>query len=48
MRSSTASRWSSSTAGDAIDVVVTENTFGDILSDVAAAVTGGLGLAASA
>jgi 3-isopropylmalate dehydrogenase len=27
---------------------VTENTFGDILSDVAAAVTGGLGLAASA
>jgi 3-isopropylmalate dehydrogenase len=31
-----------------IDVVVTENTFGDILSDVAAAVAGGLGLAASA
>ena len=31
-----------------IDVVVTENTFGDILSDVAAAVTGGLGVAASA
>ena len=31
-----------------IDVVVTENTFGDILSDVSAAVTGGLGLAASA
>ena len=30
------------------DVVLTENTFGDILSDVAAAVTGGLGLAASA
>jgi 3-isopropylmalate dehydrogenase len=28
--------------------VLTENTFGDILSDVAAAVTGGLGLAASA
>ena len=28
------------------DVLVTENTFGDILSDVAAAVTGGLGLAA--
>ena len=27
---------------------MTENTFGDILSDVAAAVTGGLGLAASA
>src|SRR6185369_12597375 len=33
---------------ESIDVVVTENTFGDILSDVAAAVTGGLGLAASA
>jgi len=31
-----------------IDTVVTENTFGDILSDVAAGVTGGLGLAASA
>jgi len=31
-----------------IEVVVTENTFGDILSDIAAAVTGGLGLAASA
>ncbi len=30
------------------DVIVTENTFGDILSDIAAAVTGGLGLAASA
>jgi 3-isopropylmalate dehydrogenase len=30
------------------DVLVTENTFGDILSDEAAAVTGGLGLAASA
>jgi 3-isopropylmalate dehydrogenase len=28
--------------------VLTENTFGDILSDIAAAVTGGLGLAASA
>ncbi len=36
------------TAPATIDVVVTENTFGDILSDVAAAVTGGLGLAASA
>ena len=36
------------TAPETIDVVVTENTFGDILSDVAAAVTGGLGLAASA
>ena len=33
---------------EAIDTVVTENTFGDILSDIAAAVTGGLGLAASA
>jgi 3-isopropylmalate dehydrogenase len=31
-----------------IDVVVTENMFGDILSDIAAAVTGGLGVAASA
>ena len=35
-------------APESIDVVLTENTFGDILSDVAAAVTGGLGLAASA
>jgi 3-isopropylmalate dehydrogenase len=33
---------------ETIDVVVTENMFGDILSDIAAAVTGGLGLAASA
>src|SRR5581483_9349481 len=31
-----------------LDVVVTENMFGDILSDLAAGVTGGLGLAASA
>jgi 3-isopropylmalate dehydrogenase len=30
------------------DVIVAENTFGDILSDEAAAVTGGLGLAGSA
>ncbi len=30
------------------DVIVTENTFGDLLSDVAAGATGGLGLAASA
>ena len=30
------------------DVLVMENTFGDILSDIAAAVTGGLGLASSA
>jgi 3-isopropylmalate dehydrogenase len=36
------------TDAEKIDVVVTENTFGDILSDIAAAVTGGLGLAASA
>jgi 3-isopropylmalate dehydrogenase len=36
------------TSADRIDVVVTENMFGDILSDLAAAVTGGLGLAASA
>ena len=35
-------------APETIYTVVTENTFGDILSDVAAAVTGGLGLAASA
>ena len=35
-------------APETIDVVVTENTFGDILSDIAAAVTGGLGVAASA
>ena len=33
---------------ESFDVLVMENTFGDILSDVAAAVTGGLGLAASA
>lgn len=32
----------------AFDVIVTENTFGDILSDIAAALTGGLGAAASA
>jgi 3-isopropylmalate dehydrogenase len=30
------------------DTIVTENTFGDILSDEAAGLTGGLGLAASA
>ena len=35
-------------APESIDVVLTENTFGDILSDIAAAMTGGLGLAASA
>ena len=33
---------------DRFDVLLTENTFGDILSDVAAGITGGLGLAASA
>lgn len=33
---------------EAYQVLVTSNLFGDILSDVAAAVTGGLGLAASA
>jgi 3-isopropylmalate dehydrogenase len=35
-------------APEQFDVIVTENTFGDILSDVAAAVCGGLGEAASA
>jgi 3-isopropylmalate dehydrogenase len=35
-------------APDRFDVVVTDNMFGDILSDEAAAVTGGLGLAGSA
>src|SRR4029078_1412931 len=35
-------------APESIDVVLTENTFGDILSDIAAAMTGGLGLAGSA
>lgn len=36
------------TAPGRFDVILTENTFGDILSDVAAGMTGGLGLAASA
>ena len=36
------------TSPEDFDVILTENTFGDILSDVAAAVTGGLGLASSA
>ncbi len=36
------------TAPQQFDVIVTENMFGDILSDLAAAVTGGLGLAPSA
>jgi 3-isopropylmalate dehydrogenase len=35
-------------APERFDVILTENTFGDILSDVAAGMTGGLGLAASA
>jgi 3-isopropylmalate dehydrogenase len=35
-------------APEQFDVIVTENMFGDILSDLAAAVTGGLGLAPSA
>ena len=33
---------------ETFDVLVMENTFGDILSDVAAGVAGGLGIAASA
>jgi 3-isopropylmalate dehydrogenase len=36
------------TAPERFDVILTENTFGDILSDEASATTGGLGLAASA
>jgi 3-isopropylmalate dehydrogenase len=36
------------TAPKRFDVILTENTFGDILSDEASAITGGLGLAASA
>ncbi|MCL1922584.1 MAG: 3-isopropylmalate dehydrogenase [Propionibacteriaceae bacterium] len=36
------------TAPDSFDVIVTDNLFGDILTDEAAAVTGGIGLAASA
>ena len=35
------------TAPQRFDVVVTDNLFGDILTDIAAAVTGGIGLAAS-
>jgi 3-isopropylmalate dehydrogenase len=34
-------------APERFDVLLTENTFGDILSDVAAEVTGGLGLSGS-
>ena len=36
------------TSPEQFDVIVTENMFGDILSDLAAAMTGGLGLAPSA
>jgi 3-isopropylmalate dehydrogenase len=36
------------TAPGSFDVLVTDNLFGDILTDLAAAVTGGIGLAASA
>jgi 3-isopropylmalate dehydrogenase len=36
------------TEPDRFDVIVTDNLFGDLLSDVAAAVSGGLGRAASA
>jgi len=36
------------TEADRYDVIVTDNLFGDILSDLAGAVTGGIGLAASA
>ena len=36
------------TAPEQFDVILTENLFGDILSDLAAALTGGLGLAPSA
>jgi 3-isopropylmalate dehydrogenase len=35
------------TAPERFDVVVTDNLFGDIITDLAAAVTGGIGLAAS-
>ncbi|MCY0921312.1 MULTISPECIES: 3-isopropylmalate dehydrogenase [unclassified Streptomyces] len=35
------------TQPDRFDVIVTDNLFGDILTDLAAAVTGGIGLAAS-
>jgi 3-isopropylmalate dehydrogenase len=35
-------------ATDQFDVIVTENMFGDILSDLAASLTGGIGLAPSA
>ena len=46
--SSTTPRCSWRRRPEQFDVLVTENMFGDILSDLAAAVTGGLGLAPSA
>ena len=46
--SSTTPRCSSRQRPEQFDVIVTENMFGDILSDLAAAMTGGLGLAPSA
>jgi 3-isopropylmalate dehydrogenase len=36
------------TQPERFDVIVTDNLFGDILTDLAAAITGGIGLAASA
>jgi 3-isopropylmalate dehydrogenase len=36
-----------STQPERFDVIVTDNLFGDILTDLAAAITGGIGLAAS-
>lgn len=36
------------TAPERFDVIVTDNLFGDIITDLAAAITGGIGLAASA
>ena len=44
---STRPRSSSTTDPARFDVIVTDNLFGDILTDLAAAVTGGIGLAAS-
>ena len=40
-------RCSSSTQPERFDVVVTDNLFGDILTDIGAAIAGGIGLAAS-
>jgi 3-isopropylmalate dehydrogenase len=36
------------TSPDRFDVIITDNLFGDIITDLAAAITGGIGLAASA